>query len=134
MYNLPLQIVRQFSDGWQPTFQKAAGGAVAVATVPALLFVQDRNNPHLYGLRSYATYPSLLKWPFVSTPPAVWQEDFDQITETETRFIQDNTKPDEQVLVIAFRDWAYLAQAHRAPEASFMPLLVSFDAQFVDRS
>ncbi|TWB01413.1 hypothetical protein [Bradyrhizobium stylosanthis] len=136
---LPLVIVaawwiRQFSAAWQPRFRNAAGASVAVATVLALLFVQDRNNPHLYGLRSYANYPSLLTWPFVSPSPGTWQEDFGRITETETKFIQDNTKPDERVLVIAMMDWAYLAQAHRAPEAYFMPLLVSFDAQFMNRS
>lgn len=136
---LPLVIVaawwiHQFSREWQPAFRKAAGAIVALATVLALLFVQDRHNPHLYGLRSYAHYPSLLKLPFVSTPPSIWQEDFGRITETETKFIQDNTKSGERVLVIAMMDWAYLAQAHRAPQAYFMPLLVAFDAQFLDRT
>lgn len=91
---LPLVIVsawwiRQFSAGWQPSFRRAAGATAAVATILALLLVQDENNPHLYGLRSYATYPSLLRWPFVSSPPVTWQEDLDQITETETKFIQE---------------------------------------------
>lgn len=58
----------------------------------------------------------------------------DQITEADAKFIQDKTRPDERVLVIALRDWAYLAQAHRAPLAYFMPFLVSFDARFLDRS
>ena len=105
-----------------------------VATVLALLLVQDKNNPHLYGLRSYATYPSLLRWPFVSSPAVTWQEDLDQITEADAKFIEEKTRPDERVLVIALRDWAYLAQAHRAPMAYFMPFLVSFDARFLDRS
>ncbi|MFK4485888.1 hypothetical protein ABIA45_000966 [Bradyrhizobium sp. USDA 336] len=136
---LPLVIVsawwiRQFSAGWQPSFRRAAGAIAAAATILALLFVQDKNNPHLYGLRSYATYPSLLRWPFVSSPPVTWQEDLDQITEADAKFIQDKTRPDERVLVIALRDWAHLAQAHRAPMAYFMPFLVSFDARFLDRS
>lgn len=136
---LPLVIVsawwiRQFAVGWQPSFRRGAGIATAVATVVALLFVQDVNNPHLYGLRSYVTYPSLLRWPFVSTPQVTWQDDFDRITETETKFIQEKTGPDERVLVIAFKDWAYLAQAHRAPLAYFLPFLVSFDTRFLDWS
>lgn len=136
---LPLAIVaawwaHQFASKWRPSFRRGAGAVAAVATVLALLFVQDSFNPHRYGLRSYASYPSLLKWPFVSTPPGTWQDDFDRITETETRFIQENSKSDERVLVIAFRDWAYLAQAHRAPKAYFMPLLVAFDDQFIGRS
>jgi hypothetical protein len=136
---LPLAIVaawwaHQFASEWRPSFRKGVGAAAAVATLLALLFVQDRSNPTDYGLRSYATYPSLLKWPFVTTPPGTWQDDFDRITETETKFIQENSKPDERVLIIAMRDWAYLAQAHRAPEAYFMPLMVAFDDHFIDRS
>ncbi len=136
---LPLVIVsawwiRQFSAGWRPSFRAGAGAIGVAATIVALLVVQDKNNPHLYGLRSYATYPSLLRWPFVSSPPVTWQEDLGQITDTDAKFIQDRTRPDERVLVIALRDWAYLAQAHRAPLAHFMPLLVSFDARFLDRS
>lgn len=136
---LPLAIVaawwaHQFSKSWQPAFRRAVGAVAAAATLVALLLVQDRLNPHPYGLRSYANYPSLLSWPFVSPSPGTWQEDFGRITETETNFIQENSKPGERVLVIAFMDWAYLAQAHRAPKAYFMPLLASFDEHFIGPS
>jgi hypothetical protein len=134
---LPLVIVaawwvRQFSRSWRPVTRTSLGAAAIVATILGLLFVQDSGNPHLYGLRSYAKYPSLLNWR--AAPTIAWQEDFQRITETEVKFIQDNTKPDERVLVVAFVDWAYLAQAHRAPKAHFLPLLVSFDERFVDPS
>lgn len=136
---LPLAIVtawwaHQFSAGWRPASRRTAGAMALVAAIAALLFVQDKINPHPYGLRSYANYPSLLRWPFMSPSPGAWQEDFGRITETETKFIQDNSKPGERVLVIAFMDWAYLAQAHRAPKAYFMPLLVAFDEHFVGPS
>jgi hypothetical protein len=136
---LPLAIVAvwwvyQFAAGWRPAFRRAVGTTAAVAAIAMLLLVQDRFNPHPYGLRSYAYYPSLLRWPFVSPSPAVWQEDFSRISETETKFIQDNSKPGERVLVVAFMDWAYLAEAHRAPKAYFMPLLVAFDDHFVGLS
>lgn len=136
---LPLAIVaawwaHQFSKSWQPAFRRALGAVAAAATLVALLLVQDRLNPHPYGLRSYANYPSLLRWPFASPSPGTWQEDFGRITETETKFIQENSKPGERVLVIAFMDWAYLAQAHRAPKAYFMPLLASFDEHFIGPS
>jgi hypothetical protein len=91
-------------------------------------------NPTFYGLRSYAKYPSLLNLPFVTPPPIQWQEDFGQIMPIETAFIEENTKPDDRVLVIAFVDWAYLAQAHRAPKAYFLPLTVTFDSTFIQRS
>ncbi len=136
---LPLAIVaawwaHQFSKSWQPAFRRAVGAVAAAATLVALLLVQDRLNPHPYGLRSYANYPSLLRWPFASPSPGTWQEDFGRITETETKFIQESSKPGERVLVIAFMDWAYLAQAHRAPKAYFMPLLASFDEHFIGPS
>jgi len=136
---LPLVIVsawwgRQFAATWQPSVKRAAGAAMAVATVAALLFVQDRINPHPYGLRSYVYYPSLLMRPFVTPSVETWQEDFSRVTDTETKFIQDHSKPDERVLVVAMMDWAYLAQAHRAPQAYFMPLMVAFDEHYVDRS
>ncbi|MCK1717897.1 hypothetical protein [Bradyrhizobium sp. 141] len=136
---LPLVIVaawwaHQFTAAWRPSFKKAVGAGAAVATIAALLFVQDKINPHPYGLRSYVYYPSLLMRPFLSPSVETWQEDFSRITETETKFIQDNSKPGERVLVIAMMDWAYLAQAHRAPEAYFMPLMVAFDEHYVDRS
>lgn len=136
---LPLVIVaawwvHQFSSGWRPGIRKTVGAVAMVATIIALLLVQDKYNPHPYGLRSYANYPSLLRWPFVSTSPGTWQEDFGRITETETKFIQENSKPGERVLVIASVDWAYLAQAHRAPKAYFMPLLVAFDEHFIGAS
>ncbi len=136
---LPLVIVaawwaHQLTIEWRPPVRRALGALSAVAAVLGLLFVQDIYNPHPYGLRSYANYPSLLNGPFIATTPGTWQEDFGRITDTETKFIQDKTKSDERVLVIAMMDWAYLAQAHRAPEAYFMPLLVAFDAQFMDRT
>jgi hypothetical protein len=136
---LPLVIVaawwvHQFSREWRPMRKKTLGAVAVVLTVLALLFVQDPYNPHPYGLRSYAKYPSLLKLPFTSNPTPVWQKDFYRITETETKFLEENTKPYERVLVVAFVDWAYLAQAHRAPKAFFLPLLVSFDERFVDLS
>ena len=107
---------------------------MTIATIATLVFVQDRHNPHPYGLRSYVYYPSLLMRPFVTPSVETWQEDFGRITDTETKFIQDNSKPDERVLVVAMLDWAYLAQAHRAPQAYFMPLMVAFDEHYVDRS
>ncbi|WP_156457192.1 hypothetical protein [Bradyrhizobium sp. CCH5-F6] len=136
---LPLVIVsawwvHQFAAAWQPSFKRTAGAAMTVATIATLVFVQDRHNPHPYGLRSYVYYPSLLMRPFVTPSVETWQEDFGRITDTETKFIQDNSKPDERVLVVAMLDWAYLAQAHRAPQAYFMPLMVAFDEHYVDRS
>jgi hypothetical protein len=136
---LPLVIVTawwvsQFTALWRPTLKATAGAIAIVATVAALIFVQDSGNPSFYGLRSYAKYPSLLNLPFVTPPPIQWQEDFGQIMPIETAFIEENTKPDDRVLVIGFVDWAYLAQAHRAPKAYFLPLNVTFDSTFIQRS
>jgi hypothetical protein len=136
---LPLVIVlawwvSRFSSLWHPTIKLVAGLLSIVGTLLALLFVQDVGNPTLYGLRSYAHYPSLLNLPFMQAPVIQWQQDFSRITATETAFIRQKTGPDDRVLVLAFIDWAYLAQAHRAPKAFFLPLIASFDDNFIERS
>lgn len=136
---LPLVIVASwwlahFSSIWRRSIKLVMSAAAIVATFVALLLVQDSGNPTLYGIRSYVHYPSLLNWPFISSAPIHWQADFGRITATETAFIDEKARPDERVLIVAFVDWAYLAEAKRAPRAFFVPLLVSFDGNFIQRT
>jgi hypothetical protein len=138
---LPLVIVAAYwiavsMQGWRRVIRIAAVLSAMTLTILGLVYVQDQGNPTLYGFRSYVRYPSLINASLGVTPPKQpqWQDDFARVTPTETNFIRANTAPGERVLVIAFVDWAYLAEAHRAPLAYFIPLTVSFDAHFVDRT
>jgi hypothetical protein len=96
----------------------------------------DRRNPALYGLRSWAHYPSILTHPFhrrdgctnmscVANRPDV----------RDVALISERTKPGEQVAIIGdLFDWTYLISAHRPPMMAFLPSVVTFTQRQLDDS
>jgi hypothetical protein len=104
----------------------------------ALLFVQDRANPHLYALRSYARYPSLLNAVLAPTSVGVglkgWDAELTKISKADIDLIKENTGLNKRALIVSPVDWAYLAAAQYAPAAYFVPLIDAFNDQFVVRS
>ena len=104
----------------------------------ALLFVQDRGNPHLYALRSYARYPSLLNAVLMPTSVGMglkgWDAELTKISKADIDLIKENAGRDKRALIVSPVDWAYLAEAHYAPAAYFVPLVDAFNDQFVVRS
>lgn len=107
--------------------------AIALATTSS-----DQRNPSLYGLQSWARYPSILIYPFrrldgctnMSCVP-------DRPDERDVALIRQRTKPGERVALYAgydWLDWPYLINAHRPPLMAHLPSWAIFTKHQLDES
>lgn len=99
------------------------------------LFSNDRRNPTDYGLRSWQSYPSLIRHFIKSSSNC---KNFtcipNQPTQSDIELITKRTTAGEQVAIIDFYDWSYLISAKRAPLLLFLPSPVIFTKPQLDES
>jgi hypothetical protein len=109
------------------SFTASLRGELALAMIAlALLFVfspSEASAPGKYGLRAWAEYPSLLKWPFQRPHGCVRMDCVANLpAPSDVALIASRTKPGEQVaIVVDLYDWTYLIDAHRPPLMFFLP-------------
>jgi hypothetical protein len=114
--------------------------AALVMIILALIFVYSpsdrRNPPGLYGLRAWAAYPSLLKWPLLPPGGCVRMECVaDRPENSDLTLIESRTRPEEQVAIVGGDyDWTYLIGAHRPPLMFFLPSSYIFSEEQVQES
>lgn len=105
--------------------------AFALATTSS-----DRRNPALYGLQSWAQYPSILAHPFrrpdgckdMSCVP-------NRPNQADVALISQRTKPGERVAIVGnLFDWTYLINAHRPPLTAFLPSMAIFTQRQLDET
>ena len=112
--------------GWRQRAYPMRGVVAAGMIILAVVFVyspsEDRN-PGRYGLRAWANFPSLLKWPFSRPKGCVKLDCVPNLPATsDVELIASRTQPGEQVaIVVDLYDWAYLLAAHRPPLMFFLP-------------
>jgi hypothetical protein len=113
--------------------------AVALMIVLAVALAgtsSDQRNPALYGLRSWATYPSLLMRPFRHLDGCIKMDCVaNKPDQRDVALIRARTRPGEQVAIVGdLFDWTYLIDAHRPPMLAFLPSLVVFTQHQLDES
>ncbi len=112
--------------GWRqrayPLRSVVAAGMIILAVAFVYSPSEDRN-PGRYGLRAWANFPSLLKWPFARPKGCVRMDCVPNLpAASDVELITSRTQPDEQVAVVSdVYDWAYLLAAQRAPLMFFLP-------------
>jgi hypothetical protein len=113
-------------SGWRqrayPLRRAVAAGMITLAVAFIYSPSEDRN-PGRYGLRAWANFPSLLKWPFSPPKGCVRMDCIPHLpAASDVELIASRTKPGEQVAIVSdLYDWAYLLAAHRAPLMFFLP-------------
>lgn len=121
------QIPRMLSN-----FTASLRNDVALVMVTlALLFLyspSEARNPGTYGLRAWAKYASLLKWPFSKPKGCVRMSCVpNRPAPSDVALIDSRTRPGQQVaIVVDLYDWAYLIDAHRPPLMLFVPSATIF--------
>jgi hypothetical protein len=105
--------------------------AIAIATTSS-----DRRNPALYGLQSWARYPSILAHPFRRPDGCTDMNCIpNRPDERDVNLIRQRTKPGERVAIVGnLFDWAYLIDAHRPPLMAFLPSMAIFTQRQLDDS
>ena len=96
----------------------------------------DQRNPALYGLRSWAKYPSLLMRPFQRLDGCINMACVaNKPDQRDVALIRERTRLGEQVAIVGgLFDWAYLIDAHRPPMLAFLPSVDIFTQHQLDKS
>jgi hypothetical protein len=125
--------------GWRERVYPLRSVVSTAMIVLALAFVfspSEKRNPGRYGLRAWANYPSLLKWPFARPKGCVQMDCVANLpAASDVALIASRTQPHEQVaIVFDLRDWAYLLAAHRPPLMFFLPSADIFTREQLEES
>ena len=112
--------------GWRQRAYPLRSVVAAAMIILAVAFVfspSESRNPGRYGLRAWANFPSLLKWPFSRPKGCVRMDCMPNLpAASDVELIASRTQPGEQVAIVSdLYDWAYLLAAHRAPLMFFLP-------------
>jgi hypothetical protein len=112
--------------GWRQRAYPLRNVVTAAMVILAAVFVfspSESRNPGRYGLRAWANFPSLLKWPFSRPKGCVRMDCVPNLpAASDVELITSRTRPGEQVAIVSdLYDWAYLLAAHRAPLMFFLP-------------
>jgi hypothetical protein len=112
---------------------------IAAVIVLAFAFVfspSESRNQGRYGLRAWANYPSLLRWPLPRLKGCLQMDCVTgRPTRSDVQLIESRTRPGEQVpIVVDLYDWAYLLAAQRPPAMFFLPSGDTFTHQQVEES
>ena len=112
--------------GWRQRAYPLRSVVAAGMIILAVAFVfspSESRNPGRYGLRAWANFPALLKWP-ASRPKGCVRMDCvaNLPAASDVDLIASRTQLGEQVaIVLDLYDWTYLLAAHRAPLMFFLP-------------
>ena len=117
----------------------ARGMAVAIMLVLAIALAstsRDRRNPTLYGLQSWARYPSIIMRPFQRLDGCTEMSCIaNRPHERDVALIRDRTQQGQPVAIVGdLFDWTYLSNAHRPPLMTFGPSAVIFTKRQLDES
>src|SRR5580704_4074846 len=116
--------------------RSVVAAAMIILAVAFVFSPSEDRNPGRYGLRAWANYPSLLKWPFARPKGCVQMDCVANIpAASDVALIASRTQPHEQVAVVFdLYDWAYLLAAHRPPLMFFLPSADIFTRQQLEES
>ena len=109
---------RQLDLARQAIPVRAIAAALMIVLAVALAGTSsDQRNPALYGLRSWATYPSILMRPFRHLDGCIKMDCVaNKPDQRDVALIRARTRPGEQVAIVGdLFDWTYLIDAHRPP-------------------
>ncbi len=117
----------------------ARGMAVTIMVVLAIALAgasRDQRNPSLYGLRSWARYPSIVMRPFQRLNGCTETSCIaNRPSEQDVALIRDRTQQGQPVAIVGdLFDWTYLINAHRPPLMTFLPSAVIFTKHQLDES
>lgn len=117
----------------------ARGMAVTIMLVLAIALAsasRDRRNPSLYGLRSWAHYPSIVMRPFQHLDGCTEMTCIaNRPNEQDVALIRDRTPQGKPAAIVGdLFDWTYLINAHRPPLMTFLPSAVIFTKRQLDES
>jgi hypothetical protein len=120
--DMPQTTLRGWRRRTYPLRSVVAAGMIILA-VAFVFSPSESRNPGRYGLRAWANFPSLLKWPFSRPKGCVRMDCVPNLpAASDVELIASRTQPHEQVaIVLDLYDWAYLLAAHRAPLMFFLP-------------
>jgi hypothetical protein len=117
----------------------ARGMAITIMLVLAVALAvtsRDQRNPSVYGLRSWARYPSIIMRPFQRLDGCTEMSCVaNRPNERDVALIRDRTQPGQPVAIVGdLFDWTYLINAHRPPLMTFLPSVVIFTKHQLDES
>jgi hypothetical protein len=117
----------------------ARGMAITIMLVLAIALAgasRDRRNPTLYGLQSWARYPSIVMRPFQRPNGCTEMSCIaNRPHERDVALIRDRTPQGQPVAIVGdLFDWTYLINAHRPPLMMFLPSVAIFTQRQLDES
>ena len=116
--------------------QVLAGSLAALLIFFLLGFSDGRSS--LLAVASYRTFPSVVNRIFgVRTAPCVELRpgcSAQPIAAKDVELIRQLTRPDDRVAIFGLEDWAYLAEAKRAPKFTMLPSVTVLTHRHLDQS